>query len=284
MALKAIYDKQDDIPEAHRDLFTEKDGKWELTGIDGIKTSADTDRLQTSLQKEREAHKDTKAKLTAFGELDPDKTQALATENEELKAKLEAAEAAAGDGKIDEAAIEKLVDAKVATVARPLEREIEKLKKTNTEQTDTITGHQLKDTNRTITDAVRSAAGDSKLVTSAMEDALMLSERVFEVAEDGSVLTRDNVGVTPGIDPAVWFTEMQDKRPHWWPTSQGGGAGGGGGGGGPAGDNPFSFKGWNLTAQGAAVRTDPTKADRLAVSAGTTVGGRKPADPNAKAV
>ena len=279
MALKAIYDKQEDIPEAHRELFTERNGKWELTEVEGVKTSADVDRVTTSLTKERDEHKKTKEKLSKFGDSDPEKTHGLVTENEELKAKLEAAEAAAGDNKPDEDTINKLVDAKVATVARPLEREIEKLKADNLTQSDTITGHELKDTNRTITDSVRSAATGSKIHSTAMEDALMLAERVFEVAEDGTVLTKDNVGVTPGIDPVVWFTEMQDKRAHWWPTATGGGAGGGSGpGAGGAADNPFGPKAWNLTEQGAMVRTDPERADRMAKSAGTTVGGPRPAE------
>ncbi len=278
MALKAIYDKEDEIPDEFRSLYTEKNGKWEVTGIEGIKTTADTDRLQVSLNKERDDHKKTKEKLGKFGELDPDKSQALVTENEELRANLETAEAAAGDGKPDEAAIDKLVEARVATVARPLERQIAALEKTNGEQAGTITAHELKDTNRTISDAVREAGVSSKIIPTAMDDALMLGERMFEVTESGEVLTRDGVGVTPGIDPVVWLSEMQDKRAHWWPASNGGGAGGGGGGGGTGSDNPFTSKSWNMTKQGQMLRTNPEQAERMAKSAGTTVGGPKPMD------
>jgi hypothetical protein len=277
MVLKATYDNQDDIPEAHRELFTEKNEKWELTGIEGLKTTADIERISGSLTKERSDHKATKEKLKSFGDMDPAKAQADADAIGELTVKLEAAEAAAGEGKVDQAQIDKLVDAKVATQVVPIQRKLEKAEKTLVEQGDAITAHELRNTNRTITDAVRSAAGESKLIPSALEDALMLSERVFEISEEGVVLTRDGVGVTPGIDPAVWFTEMQDKRSHWWPANQGGGAGGGSPGGpGMGADNPFSLKGWNMTAQGAVVRLDPEKAKRLATSAGTTVGGPKP--------
>lgn len=280
MVLKAVHEKQEDIPEQFRELYTEKNGKWELTGIEGVKTPADIDRLTVSLTKERDEHKKTKDKLGKFGELDPEKAQKDADQIAELTTKLEAAEAAAGDGKVDEAQIEKLVEARVATIVKPIQRDLDKANKLVTEQGDSITAHELKDTNRAITDSVRSAAVESKIVPGALDDALMLAERVFEVGEDGGILTKDNVGVTPGIDPTVWFTEMQDKRAHWWPTSQGGGAGGSGpGGGGGLADNPFSHKGWNMTKQGEAVRTDPEKAGRLAASAGTTVGGPKPAAP-----
>lgn len=282
MALKAIYPTQEDIPEAHQELYTEKSGKWELTGIEGIKTTADTERLQTSLNKEREEHKKTKSSLSAFGELDPTQAQKDTDEIVELRTQLETAVAAAGDNKPDEAQIEKLVEARVATIVKPIQRDLDKANLTVTEHTDTIAAHQLKDTNRTIGDSVRKAAGESKIISSAIEDALMLGERVFEVTESGEVLTRDNVGVTPGIDPGTWFTEMQDKRAHWWPSSQGGGADGSGNGGGGGANNPFSYKAWNMTLQGQAVRQDPEKAARMAKSAGTTVGGPKPADPTAR--
>ena len=281
MALKAIYENQDDIPEEYSGLFTEKSGKWELTEVDGLKTTADVERLQTSLTKERDLHKATKEKLGKFGDLDPESSQGLAEEVEELRIKLEAAEAAAGDGKVDEEKVQRLVDAQVAKEVRPLERELEKLKTTNQEQADTIAQHETKDRNRTISDAVREAAGESKLISSAIDDALVLAERMFEVDESGAVLTRDNVGVTPAIDPKTWLTEMQEKRPHWWPAAEGSGAGGGGGGGAGSGDNPFSHKGWNITKQGQMVREDPNRAERMAKSAGTTVGGPKPVAPAA---
>jgi hypothetical protein len=285
MALKAIYEDKADIPEEYAALYAEKNDKWELTGIEVLKTQADIDRISGSLTKERDDHRKAKDKLKAFGELDPTQAQKDADEISELKVKVETLEASVGEGKPDEAMIEKLVEARVATISKPIQRELDKARVTITEQGDAITAYDLKNTNRTITDAVRLAASESKVIPSAVEDALMLSERVFEVGEDGSVLTRDGVGVTPGIDPSIWLSEMQDKRSHWWLPSQGGGAGGGSGGGGLGSgvDNPFSFKGWNMTAQGAVLRADPDKAARLATSAGTTVGGPKPANPMAKA-
>jgi len=277
--LKPTYEKQEEIPEGYADLYTEKGGKWELTGVEGIQTQANIDRLQTSLTKERTDHKETKEKLSKFGSLDADQAQKDADEIAELKVSLETAQAAAGEGKVDQEAVDKLVDAKVATMVTPLKRELDKANETMKAQGDQIVGFELSNTNRTIADSVRKAATELKVIPGALDDVLMLSERVFENI-DGTIVTKDGVGVTPGITADVWLTEMQDKRAHWWPVNQGGGAGGSGdtGGGGP---NPFSAKDWNLTEQGAAVRADPAKAERLAKSAGTTVGGGKPAAPAA---
>jgi len=83
-------------------------------------------------------------------------------------------------------------------------------------------------------------------------------------------------GVEAGITPDIWLTDMKEKRPHWWPTSQGGGAGGGAGGSG-GGSNPWGAKSWDLDAQGAMVRQDRAKAERMAKAAGSKIGAIAPA-------
>lgn len=275
MALKAIYENQDDIPEQYRDLYSERNGQWELTGIEGVKTQADVDRVQEALNKERKDHKETKDKLKTFDEIDPEQIEKDQQELTELRAKVEAG---AGEGFDEEKfneAVEKVAAARVKTATAPLERDLEKTQKERDELKASNEEFQQKETMRTIGDAVRKAAGNAKVVDSAMDDILMLGERVFEVTEDGTVVAKDGVGVTPGIAPDIWLSEMQDKRPHWWPTSTGGGAGGGQGGGGFA-NNPFSREHWNLTEQGKLVKEDSAKAERMAKAAGTQVGGGMP--------
>ena len=70
MALKAIYERAEEIPEAYRALFTERDGRYELTGVAGMKTEADVARLRKSLTDERKAHKATREALSKWGDLD----------------------------------------------------------------------------------------------------------------------------------------------------------------------------------------------------------------------
>jgi hypothetical protein len=111
-----------------------------------------------------------------------------------------------------------------------------------------------------------------------LEDALEVAGRMFEVDEDGKVVTKDEVGVTPGIDAVVWLTEMQNKRPHWWGTTSGGGSRGNNGNNGTTtGNNPFTREHWNMTEQGKLVKTNRARAEQLARSAGTTIGGGMPA-------
>ena len=278
MALRVIYENRDDIPEQFIELFTERDGKWELTEIEGVKSQADVDRLQDALQKERNDHKETKDKLKPFDGIDPEQVRKDQGEITELRAKIEAVERGDGDEKFQErfdAAVAKVVDAKVKSAVTPLEQELNQTKEERDNYKSENDVFQKRDISRTIGDAVRGAAGTAKVVPSAMDDILLLGERVFEVLDD-TVVVKDNVGFTPGIAPDIWITEMKEKRPHWWPASTGGGAGGGDQPGG--GPNPFSRQNWNLTDQGRIVRENPEKANRLAKHAGTTVGGTKPVE------
>lgn len=268
MGLKAVVETLDDVPEHFRELYTEKGGKFEITGIDGMKTQADVDRLQTSLSKERLDHKGTKEKFAVFGDRKPEDVLNLLDRIPELEA--------AAAGKLDDAAINKLVEGRIATKLAPLEREKGTLAQRVQELTGVVGQYQTKEKTRSVHDEVRRAATSAKVLPEAMEDALMLAERVFEVSEDGRVTAKDGVGCTPGIDPVVWLTDLQSKRPHWWGPSQGGGASGNRGGGG-GGSNPWTADAWNMTEQGKLMRENPTRAEQMAKSAGTTIGGKKPA-------
>jgi hypothetical protein len=112
------------------------------------------------------------------------------------------------------------------------------------------------------------------VLDSALEDVGILAERVLMLDDDGNVVTKDNVGVTPGLTPEQWLTELQAKRPHWWGPTAGGGAGGGRQG--PSGENPWSADNWNMTQQSAIYKQDPKRAEQLAKQAGTTIGGKRP--------
>ena len=276
MPLQAIHDTVEEIPEQFRELYTEKNGKFELTGIVGIKTQADVDRLSTALTSERNAHKETQGKLSVWGDLVHDDVVKSLDRIPELEA--------ASQGKLDDAAIEdivnKRVDGTIQSRLAPVERENKRLAEENAALLEENNGFKAANTKRAIHDNVREALVSSKVINEAHEDALFQAERIFEVREDdGEIVTKDGVGVTPGVKADIWLTEMQPKRPHWWAGSQGSGAQGGKGGGGQGvANNPFSREHWNLTKQGEIMRTQGReKAEQLAKMAGTTVGGGMPA-------
>lgn len=267
MALKAILDTLEGIDTHFHELYTERNGKFELTGIEGVKTQADVDRLQTALTKERNDHKVVKDKFAPLANYDITEVLGKLDRFSELEE--------AARGKLDDTKIEELVGKRIGSKLGPVERERDTYKTQLAEASSRIQQYEARETQRTIFDKIREAATSAKILPEAMEDALLLAERVFEVTEEGRVVTKDNVGVTPGIEASVWFNELQTKRPHWWGPSIGGGAGGSKTPG--SGNNPWTAEHWNLTEQGKVLTTNRSRAEQLAKSAGTSIGGPKPA-------
>lgn len=272
MALNIVHDKIDDIPEQYRDLYSEREGKLFLTGVAGIKTQADVDRVQEALRKEREDHKEARNKLSAWSDLEPDEVRKKLDRYNELEV------LARGKSEEIESKLEELTEARVRTRLSPVERELNALKAKHAEAEKMIAEFSSQARRRSIHDKIREQADKLKVRAEALPDVLLLAEAVFDVTEDGGVLTKENpFGINPGLSPDAWLADMQQARPHWWPTSSGGGANGGAGSG-SFGKNPWSADNWNMTEQAKVLRERGEEvAARMAQSAGTTLGGLRPA-------
>ncbi len=266
MAMKAVYKEGEEIPEEFKEHY-KLVGKDHILDIDGFTVHPDAKKLTDEAAQRRIEVKKAKDALAAFSGLEPEEVRTQLARIPEL-------EAAAGQ--IDDTKINTIVETRIKAKLAPLERERDTLKLKVGEQDTEIQTFKRDNTVRTIREAVTGAARKAKVVEPAVEDAVLLAERLFEVAEDGNVVTKDNVGVTPGITAEYWLQDMQEKRPHWFGQSSGGGAGPGRGGANFS-ENPFSHEHWNLTKQGQLVRMDRPKAEKAAKAAGTTIGGAKPA-------
>ena len=242
-----------------------------LTGIAGVYTQANLDRVQAALDKERADHKETKDKLTVWGDLDHEKTLATLDRIPELEA--------AAKGALDEAKIEEIVTRRVEgtinTRTAPLERQVTvltgKLETVATER-DALAGEKQQ---RRVHDTVLEALIEKPEVRrDAYDDALLWAERHLEIREDDNkIVTRDQVGVTPGVETGVWLMEMLDKRPHWQKPSKGGGAPGSRDGG-DITNNPWNPKAPNLTEQARILSENPDRARQLAQAAGVEPPGQ----------
>ena len=266
--LELSYDDLEAVPEAFRPLFVETDGKFLLGHINGLKTSKDTDALTEALRKERVDHGKAKDANKLWHGMDHTEVQAKLDRIPELEL--------AAEGKIDDAAIAKMVDTRLVQKTGPLQRTIETL----TGERDGFKAErdvlQTAASRRSMNDAVRVVATEMKVVGTALPDVEMYAATMLEKDESGKWIVRaDSQTMTPGLDIKGFMKEMQKLRPHWWPASAGGGAGGGGtlfGGQ----TNPWSKDTWNMTDQGKVLKEQGREvADRMAKAAGTTVGGLK---------
>lgn len=279
--LKTIYEKKEDVPAGYEDLYVERGGKFELTGIEGVKTQADVDRVSEALRKEKTDHKVTKEALTKFGDLDPEKVPAALEELEEVKAQLAAV---AKDGKIDEGAVQERIDAAVNRAVGPLQRD-KKALETQITQKDKVIAERDGEVQSLqgsikrgkLEGILRDTAIAAKVLPTAIDDAVMVGLTMFEQLDDGKIVTKDGVGITAGLEPKEWAKDMQERRPHWWPPSQGGGSRGGNAPLGRHADNPWSKAGWNLTKQGQYLKQHgEAKAAEAAKSVGSAIGNTKP--------
>jgi len=262
MSLKAVMDSIDDLPDPIKELYSERDGKYELTGIAGVKSEEDVRRLQSALEKERTDHRSTRDKFKPFAELDPEEVFSKLDRIPELEA--------AAAKELDEAALEEMAERRAATRIKPLERQLHGLTQREQELVAKVQEYETREQNRVIGESLLTAGKKLKMLDP--EDAITFGRTAFLLNEHGEVVTED------GLSPEQFLTDLQAKKGHLWGPTAGGGARGGAGGGAGWANNPFSADNWNMTEQARIVRTQGMEiAERMAKAAGTKVGGSKPA-------
>lgn len=266
--LKATYDKEADIPEQYKDLFKLKGEQWAIE-IDGIQTDANVARLEYSIKKERDENAKLREEAKLHGKT-PEEVQALVEELEAANAAI-----ASGSGKATEEQVQKLVEAQVRTKIGPLERNLVKVTKERDDALGVTTKLTGEITDGKIELAIMASAEKAKVRPEAIPDLVRRGKPLFELIEqDGkiNIVTRDGLGVTPGLVPDGWVEELAPTAPHYWPGNLGAGANGSGGQLGITEANPWSRKNWNMTQKGDIIKKYGTeKAEQLAKSVGSSL-------------
>lgn len=264
VSLMTSYPTIDEIPEPFRPLYAEQDGQFKLSKIVGLKTQDDINNLQGALTKERNDHRTSRESLnTILGGRTLDEVQA------DLD-RIPTLEASAGGKNLDEQ-----IAGRLQQETAPLNRQIQTLSNDLKTANEQIQQYEQRETGRHITDAISAAGTKTKMLPEAMDDVAFMGRAIFERNENGDVVAKTGIpGVTPGISPEVWLTELKRNKPFYWPATQG--AGGRGGKGGEGGNNPFSAENWNMTEQGKLIQTDRAMAEQMAAQAGTKIGGPRP--------
>lgn len=276
MELELIYETQDLIPTGMEALYSERGGKWHLTGVKGMKTQVDIDRMRTGLDKEREAHLETKDKLRAFADVaggkTPEEIQTELDEIDELRIKAEKGGEGPDKEKVEEL-ISKRVDREVAKVQRQLDASKTELGEVKA-GFDKLTGEVTK---RDLHAHLREVGETAKLRDGCVDDFVRYAEGMFVKDEiSGEWISKDEVGVSPGLPAETVLGDLQATRSHWWPESVGAGAKGGKGGG-VSGANPWTAANWNITAQTQFMKVHGMdKAKAAAQAAGSSFAATRP--------
>jgi hypothetical protein len=261
MLLEATVDTLEGIDEPYQALYTKRGERYEFTGVKGIKTQGDVDRIQTALNAERTISKDLKAKLGAWNEMDPITTLEILDKVPELQSLADASRK-----KFDPSEMEAAVNGRVA----PLQRQLEKAAADLKERDEKLSDLARRETQRTIYDAVRKEASATKAnpdsYSSELGPLMLLAREIFTVDASGQVVVKEGApGLTHGTSVKDAIPDLQKQFPSNWPQSQGGGAPGSSSGPG-AQANPFKAN--NMTARSQFAKQFPEKVDAMVRAAG----------------
>jgi hypothetical protein len=163
MGLQIVETSLDAVDPSFHSLYTEKDGQFVLTGVDGMKTDADVARINTALVKERADHKAVKDKIALLGGQDVTEVLAQLDRIPELEL--------AASGKLDDTALNSIVETRLAAKVTPLQRQLDAANATALALQGEVGAYKLKQETDTIHSAIRAAAIKAGVRNEAIEDA-----------------------------------------------------------------------------------------------------------------
>ncbi len=262
MALKAIIETKEEIPEGLVDYYVEKDGSYHLS-VEGFTEKSKLDEFRNSNIELKKSLEGVTQKLDSFNGIDPSSAKdALekmkAVENQELMEK----------GKFDEL---------LAKKESEYGGKIDALSKRSNEQEELANRYKGELESYRITSAIQSAVNKNGTPqSSAVADILARAKTSWEIDEKGNLFCVDqdrkarySENGSTYMTPDEWSKELIANAPHLFVPSNGSGANGSGELGGKSNsENPWLSGSYNLTRQGEILTDNPTHAEQLAREAG----------------
>ncbi len=223
MALQAIVEDLDAVPEALREHYSEIDDAFVLD-LEGVQNHPATRALKNAKDREADERRkrgekvaELEARLSAFEGLDPEAARRALAE----------VEAQADRQLIDQGEIDKLIQTKTAGLRAEHEKEIDAL--------GIALGHaeaalaQVK-----IFDAVRQAAIKAGVRDGALDDVVNRARAVWRLADGAPVAIKPGTGDEPWladdgapITMGRWIDELAGEAAHLFKPNRGGDAQGG---------------------------------------------------------
>jgi hypothetical protein len=198
--------KLDDVPEAYRGLYVEKDGSFV---VDPAKLEDfewdDKEELRTALEAERKERKQAKADLEKYKGIDPDKARAAQAKLDELDEKQ----------LIDKGEFERL------NKKRETERETERAAWEKEKETYVSQLTKFK-----LTDKVRAAALAAGVIPEDIDDVLTITSNRFRLGEKDQIVILDKDGDESSLTLDKYFgEEFKAQKPKFYAASGAGGSG-----------------------------------------------------------
>lgn len=240
MALKAILDSLDSVPEALREYY-KQDGEQFILQVEGVQQHPDVTALANALERQKEDNRTLRRKADeAADKLADIPDDFTLDEWNRLKD--------SGEGKVEE----RLKEQRERLQAQH-QKEVERLR----EENQSLSGRLQKNVaERALDEAIDKAGVDPKFrkAVKALHNA---SLKIEGEGDEVQVL----LGDLPVSDALQAFVASDEGKHFVAPPSGGGAPGSNGGGGGER--NPWSKEHFNLSEQGRILREDPAKAERL---------------------
>ena len=265
MALKAVIEKKEEVPEGAESFYEEEDGKYVLK-VEGFTEKSKLDEFRESNIDLRKQLDEATGKIDTFKGIDPVSAREALTkmqqvENKELMDK----------GQFDELLAKK--DSEYGG-------KIEALTKRASEQENSAKKYKEELETYRVTSAIQQAVNEAGTPqSSAVADILARASNSWSIDEKGNLFCIDSEGKarysengTQYMSPQEWSKELIANAPHLFVSSTGSGANGSGElGGKGTGTNPWKKDAQNLTKQGEIYKDNPTLAKQLAGEAGVTL-------------
>jgi hypothetical protein len=266
MALKFEIESLESLEENLHALYREDGGKYFLD-VEGVRPTADVEKVKNALEAERKEKKQYKDQYTTW------ETRFTGKTPDEVLAQLERIPLleAESQGKVDPKKYNDVLETTVKQRLAPVELEKNKLSQTIAEKEQVIAQYQAADRRRTIHDAVRAEAvkagfQDTTYASGSAPLMLMAAENLT-INSVGEVIVDEGKSYTSGLPVREFLGELKNQHSYMLKTSMGGGAegtkGAAGGGGGSSG-NPF--KGDNMTARGQFMNENKKNPDKIAAA------------------
>lgn len=250
MGIQLQYEKSDDIPEMSvKELFAEKDGKMVFTGVEGLKTQSDIDKLNEALRKERNDHSLLKESMKKFDGVDLEEVRAL-------KNKVISLEELTKNSSQSEESISAIVEKRLA-----IERadDLKKLEEAN----NRIGELESFKFGRELGEQIKSNLSD-RIASEHQSTVSYILKNNSERQADGTYLLKDcsEFGLTSGMTLEQAVSKLSETNPVFAPKNT---AGHGKGATGTTGaiKDPFSKENFSMTEQHKLYKENPAEYERL---------------------